>query len=83
MNQVAGRWEALAVALSFDKDKLSIIKRDSLGRSEAACLDMLQRWLEEETGVSACWQVLLTALRDGDFKELAQELEQALQQPGQ
>ena len=81
MDQVAGRWEDLGLALHFDGAALDTIQRDS-HCSKEACRLMLQRWMNGEGSRRGpvCWDVLLEALKDAEFGELARELTEALQQ---
>ena len=77
IDQVAGKWEKLAIALGFDAALLEVIERDS-HKSETACRNMLGRWLRGEAKIHVSWSALLKGLRDGGFETLALELEQAL-----
>ena len=80
MDTVAGKWEDLALALHFDGHTLLTIKKDSALCSKTACCTVLQRWLKGKGRQPACWDVLLEALKDTEFRILAGELTEALQQ---
>ena len=80
MDTVAGKWEDLAMALHFDGPTILTIKKDSALCSKTACFTVLQRWLEGKGRQPACWDILLKALKDAEFRVLARELTEALQQ---
>ena len=80
MREVAGHWKDLAIALHFDGPALDAIQADSHYRSTSACCEMFQRWMRGEGRRPVCWDVLLKALKDADFGELARKLSEALQQ---
>ncbi len=73
VQEVAAKWEELAVHLEFSGSVIKIIKADHR-YCEASCREMFHRWLAGEV----TWKGLAEALRDMERGNLAEHVEQAL-----
>jgi hypothetical protein len=82
MDRVTGGWDKLAIALGLE-DTLEIIKKDCFGDSSGACLKLFMQWMKGKGRMPVSWEVLLRALRDARYEEVAAELELALWEPQQ
>lgn len=71
-------WQRVALSLGFDHSVLDTIQYDHPHRTEAACTEMLKRWLNREACEAITWQRLLEALEDAEHSELAKKLKQWL-----
>lgn len=81
INDVAAKWEELAIALGFDAPTIEHIKRDHSSACKEACREMFTKWLRmDHTGEMkpVCWTTLIESLNDAEFSSLAKALEEIL-----
>lgn len=64
ISELAACWEDLALALHFDGNALQQITRDRQGSVEAACREILTRWLAGEGRKPVTWATFIDALED-------------------
>ncbi len=73
VQEVAAKWEELALHLQFSGSVIQIIKADHR-YCEASCREMFRRWLAGEV----TWKVLAEALHDMCRRKLAERLQELL-----
>ena len=81
IQEVAIKWEKLALHLKFPDRVIEIIKKDHRHSSEDACREMLRRWLAGESGQEVTWGQLIEALKDMQRSILAEAVQQLLHKP--
>lgn len=77
---VAAKWEYLADALHFESSVIEIVRRDTFHQTEAACREVLQRWLEglEGTRQPVNWGTLIDSLLEAGFVDIAEDLQEVV-----
>ena len=77
---VAAEWEKLALALHIPASVIRIVEKDNR-RTEAACRDMLQRWLDGrgESHQPVNWATLIKSLREAGFDVVAEDLQEVME----
>ena len=75
MKTVAPRWDTFALRLHFSGDDISRIERDHKESVMKACQTMFSEWLEGKGRKPISWNILIKALKEADYSELASEVE--------
>ena len=83
IEEVAAEWEKLALALHFQTFVIDIVRRNTFHRTEDACREVLQRWLEgqEETRQPVNWATLIDSLLEAGFVDIAEDLQEVVEDP--
>ena len=77
VTEVAANWQRVALRLGVEGCVSEVVLKNHPNHCEAACLDMLRRWLsgDHHTGEKErTWSTLLTALGRAGFGELERRL---------
>ena len=70
----------LAIALDFDYSVIETVQRNQ-PEAELACISILSRWMNGEGQQPATWNTLIKALKDADYRNLAERLRRELGPP--
>ena len=74
IDEIAWRWDQVAIALEVDQFYINILTRDYPQNSQQACYKMLHYWRENASQVS--WGFLVDALRRAEYNALAERIEE-------
>ena len=75
IDEVAAKWEKLAMRLYFKSHDMDRIRRDHHQDSTAACQTMFSEWLNGKGRGPISWNTLIQALREAKMTLLASNLE--------
>ena len=80
---LAGNWEDLFLCLNFEPAEgnhsmIAIIKRNSFGKVEDACRDVLLKWLAGGGRKPVTWTTFIEVLRDMGKSSLADKIKETL-----
>ena len=78
IDEVASRWEDVAVALGFSGNTIDIVKRDEYGDASTGCSKMFQKWLKGAGSQPPTWETLVAALYEAKLDTLANKIETTL-----
>ena len=79
---VAVRWVELAIALDFEFSVIETVQ-SNYSKAELACISILNRWMNGEGQQPATWNTLIKALKDAEYRNLAEDLRRELGPPSQ
>ena len=79
VEEVCADWEKLALALQFRGGVIRAVERSQHFQVEAACLTILQRWLDGEGRQPVTWETLMESLEDIEYGTLASDLRRELE----
>ena len=72
MDEIAPRWDQVAIALEVDQLQINIISKDCAHDAQTACRRMLSWWIDSRKKVN--WGFLVDALCRADLKVLAERV---------
>ncbi len=75
MDEIAPRWDQVAIALEVDERFIKILARDCSQNALQACHRMLAHWIDSQSQVN--WGFMVDALRRADYKVLAKQVQEA------
>ena len=81
INKIAYRWEQVATRLYFEGNDIERIRRNTNHQTEHACRAMFTEWLEGRGRAQITWETIISALKEAEFSEVANDLEQILGKP--
>ena len=79
VENVCADWEKLALALQFRGGVIRAVERSQHFQVEAACITILQRWLDGEGRQPMTWETLIGCLEDIGHGTLASDLKRELE----
>ena len=79
VENICAVWKKLSLALQFPGGVISAVERSQHFQVEAACLTMLQRWLDGEGRQPVTWETLVECLEDIGHCTLASNLRRELE----
>ena len=79
MENVCADWEELSLALHFHGGVIRAMERNQHFQVGAACLTILQRWLDGEGRQPVTWETLIGCLEDIGHCTLASDLRKELE----
>lgn len=72
-------WKKLALALQFHGGVIRAVEQNQHFQVEAACVTILQRWLDGESRHPVTWETLIDCLEEIGHSTLASELRRELE----
>ena len=84
LNEVADKWERVAIQLGLQESLIAIVTRNYPGDCEGACRDAFVRWLRGERnsgGKEKTWNTVLEALKMSGFGTLVEGLRRQMVEP--
>ena len=82
VTEIAGHnWQDMAFALEFSPAEVGVVSKNHPSDVEAACTDLLSRWLTGGHRKPVSWQTMVQCLREINLNSLAFRLEASLQDP--
>lgn len=76
VDEIAPRWDQVAIALEVDQLVINILTRNFPQNAQQACYKMLWQWLDCQAS-QVSWGFLIDALCRADYKVLAKRIEAA------
>ena len=74
IEKVAGKWDNVAIRLHFEHSDIKRIQRDCHFQSVQCCTTVFSEWLEGKDRTPVTWEVLIEAIKEAGFSEVANDL---------
>ncbi len=80
ITSTAARWEQVATRLHFDRHIIEHITRDHHYQTVPCCRKIFEKWLDGAGRQPANWKTLIITLKEANFSELAEEVQEIIDQ---